>query len=503
MQPTKLWLYRRPAAGWWSLIALLGLLVACAPPPAATPNLSPTTLSLNLAAGQTPLPTAPATPGRPTPSPAPTLTLAPAAFTPTGAIPVVIPPAPNPPPFAPPDPALPTPPWPIPTPVPTWPHPPERLNLLLLGNDGAYAQGGRTDSLVILSLDTQAQTAALLSLPRDLYVYIPGWTMERINLALPHGYGVDYPGGGGQLLKDTILYNTGITIDYYIRVGFEAFKRAVDTLGGVSVPVICPLTDWRLKSAELDPTVAENWELFTLAVDVHQMDGDLALWYVRSRRTTNDFERGRRQQQVLSALLEQAIQRDRLADIAELWDIFRDEVETDLDLPVLLKLAALAPAVRANGVQHLSLAGDAVEDLFLNGKWLQVLQPESASQVFQQLGASPALGHAARAPLTVEILANNAIMYRLAAEQVAWHGFIPVYTRLPDLPYESGLYPATTVTYHGPNFKGAYAELISWTFGDLPITLAPQPEATYAYQVQLGQDFNPCRSPLDAPTAQP
>lgn len=77
----------------------------------------------------------------------------------------------------------------------------------------------------------------------------PGWKMERINLALPHGNGSDYPGGGGQLLKDTLLYNFGIPVDYYIRIGFEGFKQVVDLLGGVEIVVNCRLTDWRLKYA--------------------------------------------------------------------------------------------------------------------------------------------------------------------------------------------------------------------------------------------------------------
>lgn len=482
-------------------VALLAA-VACraAEPPAgpltAGPTVTGTTTVIEVTATASP-PDLPATATRQvtptTESPTPKATII--------SLPVI--PSPTRYPFAPPDPALPTPLAPIPTPAPPLPHSADTINIILLGNDGPYLRGGRTDSLILLSINTHDQTAAMLSLPRDLYVYIPGWTMERINLATPHGWGANYPQGGGQLIKDTILYNTGISIDYFIRIGFNGFKRVIDTLKGVDVAVICPLTDWRLKAPDLDPAVEENWEQFTLESGVQRLDGDLALWYVRSRITTNDFERGRRQQQVLSAILERGVSRDLLSRIPELWGIFQDEVETDLDLPTLIKLAALAPAIRANGVRHIWLGEDAVSDLFLGGKWLQVLNWDSAEPAFQSLLKAPTLGRGARGPLTVQVITNNTGQYRLAAENLAWQGFSPTQTMADDLHNETGLYPTTSIVYHGPNLKGAYAWLLSWVFHDIPVALDPQPTATYDYTVQLGLDFNPCRSPLTAPAAPP
>ncbi len=450
--------------------------------PAATPNPTPTPP----AATATEVVSRPISAESPTPPPPLSPTPAPPAAT-----------------FAPPDPAWPTPLLPIPTPAPPLARSADIINIILLGNDNAYIRGGRTDTLIIASINTRAKTASLLSLPRDLYVYIPGWTLERINLAAPHGWGVNYPAGGGQLIKDTILYNTGIPIDYYVRVGFDGFKRIVDTLKGVDVPVICPLTDWRLKAPDLDQTLEENWEQFTLERGVQHMDGDLALWYARSRKTTSDLERGRRQQQVIAAILERGVTRDWISHVSELWGVFEDEVETDLDLTMLVKLAALAPAVRANGVRHLWLGNGALQNLTLSGKWLQRLDWEKAQPVFKQLLAPPTLGRGARGALTVEVVTNNDEAYQLSAENLIWQGFYPVHTQAPDLHTETGLFPQTSLTYHGPNFKGAYEWLLSWVFSNTPVTLDPQPDAAYDYQVQLGVDFNSCRSPLTAPEQAP
>ncbi len=94
---------------------------------------------------------------------------------------------------------------------------------------------------------------ALISVPRDLYVYIPTVGMDRINcsLRIRRNAEVQLPGGGFALLKDTIKYNLGLTIDHLAIVDFDGFSSIVDTLGGIDVPVFCPYTDWHL----IDPSL--------------------------------------------------------------------------------------------------------------------------------------------------------------------------------------------------------------------------------------------------------
>ncbi|MCB0037932.1 MAG: LCP family protein, partial [Anaerolineales bacterium] len=115
---------------------------------------------------------------------------------------------------------------PSPTPeytaVPTLETPNEVTNILLLGSDIADDSGAaaRTDTIIIASINRDTKTASMLSIPRDLYVSIPGWWNNRINTALTRGDTSGYPGGGVQLLKDTIQHNFGIPIHYYARVDF-------------------------------------------------------------------------------------------------------------------------------------------------------------------------------------------------------------------------------------------------------------------------------------------
>lgn len=397
---------------------------------------------------------------------------------------------------------LPTPATAVPTPVRPFAKPDYITNIVLLGNDVNTPQGGRTDTIILVSINHESKTATMLSLPRDLYVVIPGWQMNRINLALPHGHGVEYlDEGGGRLIKDTIEYNLGIPVDYYARIGFDGLKEAVDTVGGVDVAVTCALRDWRLISPELDPQLEESWEQFILEPGVHEMDGDLALWYARSRRTSNDFERGRRQQQLLRALLHKGLNLNLLPELPSLWQTYQQHVETDIPLTTMLELAALAPAVQENGIQHLYLVGDAIRSWREpnSGAAVQLLQWEEAQHILSRVMQTPLLNRASRPPIIVEVWTPHYIDYRLFAENLAWYGFVPVYGGVPETTSQW-----TTIQYFAPNFKESYDWLLSWIFQQTPenIDLISDVESSVNYRVFLGQNANPCLTQLQGPDTQ-
>lgn len=227
-----------------------------------------------------------------------------------------------------PTPVLPTPGPPLPTPAsqPTLPGGARQVNILLLGSDQRPWEGGfRTDTIVLLTLNNEHGRANLTSFPRDLYLAIPGWGWGRINTAFFHG--------GFPLLAETFAYNFGVRPDYYVLVNFSSFKRIVDSLGGLEVNVEEPLSDYR----------AGYWVTIP-AGEVH-MDADMALWYVRSRATTNDFARNQRQQQVLDALFEKLLSLDALKNAPEFYRIYKDNVITDIGLPQILSWLPMAARI--------------------------------------------------------------------------------------------------------------------------------------------------------------
>jgi polyisoprenyl-teichoic acid--peptidoglycan teichoic acid transferase len=388
----------------------------------------------------------------------------------------------------------------IPTPVPTFNAPASITNVLLLGRDTPLDSGrGRTDTMIIVSINRNEQTASMISLPRDLYVYLPGRGMDRINAAMARG--------GPDLIKSTILYNFGVPIHYYAQVDFSGFKEIVDISGGVELAVTCQLTDWRLISPDLNPNLEESWERYTLEPGIHHLDGDLALWYARSRLTTSDFDRGRRQQQLLRAILNRGVDRDLVSQVPNLYSAFQTMVETDMDIGRMLQLAAIAPSVRQNGIQHLYLAGK------MQSWIVPVPEGQVAPQVqlpiweganmmeetFRRLFLPPAINRANRPPILVELVnsTGNHELARLAADNLAWYGFVPTIR-------ESEEEPAATssIQYYASNFKGSFERaMISWIFRQRAseVELVPDVPYDYNYRIILGADYNPCLPAFYAP----
>lgn len=202
--------------------------------------------------------------------------------------------------------------------------PPEQMNVLLLGSDRRpWDTNFRTDTIILATVNTKLGTINLTSFPRDLFVRIPGWGMNRINTA--------YYYGGVELLFDTLETNFGVRPDHYVLIDFSSFKRAVDGLGGLEVDVKQPLTDYR-----------NGYGYVTISEGKMYMDADMVLWYVRSRKTSNDFARGKRQQEVLQALMEKFLTMDVIRRAPEFYDIYKDSVTTDLSFSDVVPLMPMA-----------------------------------------------------------------------------------------------------------------------------------------------------------------
>jgi len=190
-------------------------------------------------------------------------------------------------------------------------QPPNQMTVLLLGSDKRpWGTGFRTDTIILATLNMDLGTINLMSFPRDLYVDIPNWGTDRINTAWGHG--------GFKSLRATFEQNFGVRPDHYVLINFSAFKQFVDTLGGLEVQVKQPLNDYR----------AGRW--VTIKKGRQYMDADTVLWYVRSRKTTSDFYRNRRQQEVLRAVFEKLLTTNSLLRIPEFYDFYKDNVSTDL-----------------------------------------------------------------------------------------------------------------------------------------------------------------------------
>lgn len=232
---------------------------------------------------------------------------------------------------------------------------PNRINVLLLGIDrrGGAGWGYRTDTIMVVSVDPINKTAVMLSIPRDLQLEIPGYGEDRINVANVYGYSRKYPGGGPALLKRTIEVNFGIPINYYIMVDFQGFEKIVDILGGIDVNVPRVLHDTQYP----DPKPGDPYGMKTIHFNAgwQHMSGQRALEYARSRMSTSDFDRARRQQLILLAIREKALSLNMIPKLPSLVGTMGSMVRTDMTLEEMVELARLAPQVDVANVQQVVL----------------------------------------------------------------------------------------------------------------------------------------------------
>ena len=202
-------------------------------------------------------------------------------------------------------------------------QPPEQINILLLGSDRRpWDSGFRTDTIVLVTLNSKLGRVNVTSFPRDLYVTIPGYGQNRINTA--------WPSGGYQLLAQTFKHNFGVHPDFFVLIDFSSFKKIVDNLGGLTVNVAEPVSDYR----------AGYW--VTIPAGPVEMDADMVLWYVRTRKTTSDIARNRRQQEVLMALFEKMLSLNAIRRAPEFYNLYKDSVTTDIGLGDILKWVPFA-----------------------------------------------------------------------------------------------------------------------------------------------------------------
>lgn len=376
----------------------------------------------------------------------------------------------------------------IPTPMPLLEQSAETVNIVLMGTD--VTEGNwRTDTLIVVSVDPNLPSVSMLSIPRDLFVYIPGWKMSRINTADYHGMRAGYPGGGPGLVKAAIEYNLGIRVHYYARADFQGFVEIVNTLGGIDVVADCELHD-----TFPDPEAPGGASDIDISPGVHHLEGKQALWYARSRWNTSDFDRGRRQQRVLRGTLAKIKQMDLLPKLPELWDELTQTIETDLSLETALWLAKVAGRLDADVAIKSRFIDNTVVENWLTSEGAAVLlpNPSRVGPLISDALAPPDTARSRQAVARVEVLngtnwPNWAI---LAADRVLWEGFQVVNIAQADtMDYQQTLIVDATQTDKGSPIN-YLADVLR--VEDSNILPGDTLRDDIDFRVIVGYDYRPC-----------
>lgn len=377
----------------------------------------------------------------------------------------------------------------------------EVINFLMLGHDSEsidQANGVfRTDTMIIVSVNRTTGTVSMLSLPRDLYVYIPDWGMQRLNLAWGRGEAVGWTDGGFGLLRQTILYNFGIRTHYYALVDFSGFKQIIDTLDGVTLPVDCPIQDYRW-TGEYDENDEPTFEFVTLPVGVHEMDSITALFYARSRKNSSDFDRGRRQQQILRAIWYESKTGNYLENIPALYSDLLEIVDTNIPVDVMLQLAPLALVLEPNQVEN--------HFFRLGYETTSFTSPDGSNVQLPNLAIIDTI-RAFLTPPTVNQLvtdgANIAIydtsglgnqMDLVAAERLIWEGLATTAMGMADMPSEYQANAHTIIIDYTGDTKGSSIRAIMRVL-NIPaenLTNDPDPNRDVDIRIYLTDTYSSC-----------
>ena len=235
-----------------------------------------------------------------------------------------------------------------PTPVP-WDGN-SRVTLLVMGMDYRDWEDGtdipRTDSMILVSIDPLSMTAGMLSIPRDTWINVPGMGYNKINTAYRWGEVYQLPGGGPGLAMQTVEQFLGVPVDYYALIDFNAFVRFIDEMGGLDMHI--------QEEIVVDPIGPGNTR--TLEPGVQTLDGATVLAYARLRSTDHDdFDRSRRQQEVIMAIRDQVLTFNMLPTLVSkaprLYQEISAGISTNLTLNQIIQLAMLASQVPEQNIK--------------------------------------------------------------------------------------------------------------------------------------------------------
>ncbi|MDQ6695047.1 MAG: LCP family protein [Chloroflexota bacterium] len=327
---------------------------------------------------------------------------------------------------------------PVPVVLPDWSKK-EPVNILLIGLDyRPQEKDSRADTQIIVHIDPVGKSVALVSIPRDLWLTIPGYGEDRVNAAFQKGEdeAAKVPGGGPGLAMATIEYNFGVHVDYFAQVDFHGFEQIVDTVGGINIDVPKPLVD------NSYPFNDYGYTRVYIPAGLQHLDGRTALQYARSRHADSDIGRNARQQQVLLAIRQQGLNLNLLTHINDLVDQMSSSVKTDLSLEQVLSLVQLSREISSNSVQNVLIDNSMVKETILPSG-ADVLMPnwDLIRPKLTQAFADPRLAREG-ARLEVQNGTSTAGIARKLGDTLEAKGFL---VTLVTTALDRGNYPTTVI----------------------------------------------------------
>jgi len=373
-----------------------------------------------------------------------------------------------------------------------------RVNILFLGldeRDWALGLGApRSDTMILFTIDPLTKSAGMISIPRDLWVNIPGFGYSRINTAYSSGEGNKLPGGGPALAMKTVENLLGVPIQYYAQVDFHAFEEAIDAMGGLYICIPEPI----------QVSVIGKTNKVKIKAGCQVLPGYLVLGYARNRKTQGgDIDRAQRQQLVIMALRDQVFNPANFPKMVAIAPkVYKEAsagLRTNLSFDDAMRLGSLMAQIPPENIKHgiIDYTMGSLNNVTLGGENASILKPfpdkirELRDQIFG--GAISPLAQGEPAALMqadgarVRVL-NGSFTPNL--EYNTGNYLLSLGVPVTEVGPADRAYDRTVIVLYSPKlYMLKYLQAVFGVTSSLQIRIRPDPASTVDVEVRLGNDW--------------
>lgn len=378
-----------------------------------------------------------------------------------------------------------------------------RINILLMGIGGDNHPGGNlTDTMLVASIDPKNKEVAMISVPRDLYIKVPNYGSYKINsvFSLQDYNSKDTNNsqntkreaidGNIALIKKTISDFLGVPIHYAVVINFDGFKKVIDILDGVDINVTKEIYDPYFPDKYVD-----GYDPFYMKEGLNHMDGETALKYARSRETTSDFDRSRRQQEVIMAAKEKAVATFNPRKISQIVDILSDNLRTDMQLSEMNELFSIAKDINQNKIKT-KVLDDSADGLLYADKYdgMYVLVPNDSTlkeihNFVSQYFKDPLLA-SENAKIIITNSTKNEYLATGVLDELKTFGYdVAVNKTDTKNSSDSKAYEKTFIYDYSNNKKQYTIDFLEKYFTNIPIVRLDEKNKGYDIEIIIGSDF--------------
>jgi len=377
-----------------------------------------------------------------------------------------------------------------------------RITILLIGldyRDWTAGEGApRSDTMILLTIDPLTKTAGMMSIPRDMWVNIPGFGYSRINTAYSSGEGAKLPGGGPALAVKTVEQFIGVPIQYYAQIDFYTFVKFIDLIGGIQV--------YNDQNLRLDRLGSGKDKIILTCCGWRKLDGEAALAYARDRKTEGgDIDRAKRQQKVILGIRNKVLDPQNfpvlLGKASQFYEDVSAGIRTNMPFETALQLGVLAKDIPIESIKQgvIDYTMVALDNVTLGGQNASIMKPfpdkirELRDQIFTSGGPISPLAQGDPTALMkadgarVRIL-NGSVKSGLDANTGNY--FLAQGMLVKEVGGADRIYDNTVVILYSPKlYTLKYLQSVFKITSSTQIRIQPDPTSTVDVEVRLGNDW--------------